>query len=81
MTVSSGICRLLAAIEKRQKRLQIILKDNADPQQLLVELVNRVRVRSFEVQVPTLHEIFIKLVSARQWTEFLKSQKENTSKA
>jgi ABC-2 type transport system ATP-binding protein len=58
-----GSLPIVAAIERNQRRLQIILKDNADPQQLLVELVNRSKVRSFEIQVPSLHEIFIKLVS------------------
>jgi ABC-2 type transport system ATP-binding protein len=58
-----GNLPIVAAIEKNQRRLQVILKDNVDPQQLLVELVNRAKVRSFEIQVPSLHEIFIKLVS------------------
>ncbi len=58
-----GNLPIVAAIERNQRRLQIILKDNADPQQLLVELVNRSKVRAFEIQVPSLHEIFIKLVS------------------
>jgi ABC-2 type transport system ATP-binding protein len=54
---------MVAATEKNQKRIQIVLKGGADSQQLLVELVSRARVRLFEVQIPTLHEIFIKLVS------------------
>ena len=58
-----GSLPIVAAIERNQKRLQIILKDDADPQQLLVELVDRSKVRLFEIQVPSLHEIFIKLVS------------------
>lgn len=58
-----GNLPIVAAIEKNQRRLQVILKDNVDPQQLLVELVNRAKVRSFEIQTPSLHEIFIKLVS------------------
>jgi ABC-2 type transport system ATP-binding protein len=58
-----GSLPIVAAVDKNQKRLQIILKDGADPQQLLAELVGKVRVRLFEIQMPSLHEIFIKLVS------------------
>ena len=44
------------------KRLEVALKENADSQELLRALVGRVRVRSFEEKVPSLHEIFVRLV-------------------
>lgn len=43
-------------------RLVIVLNDGADPQDLLKALVERVRVRTFEVKVPSLHEVFVRLV-------------------
>ncbi|MHC4535319.1 MAG: ATP-binding protein DrrA1-3 family domain-containing protein [Planctomycetota bacterium] len=42
--------------------IEITLSDNADTQQLLRALVERLRVQRFEVKVPSLHEIFIELV-------------------
>jgi ABC-2 type transport system ATP-binding protein len=44
------------------KRLEVALKESADSQDLLRALVGRVRVRSFEEKVPSLHEIFVHLV-------------------
>jgi len=44
--------------------LEITLSPEADPQQLLAELVGRVTVVSFAVKVPSLHEIFVNLVGA-----------------
>ena len=38
------------------------LQDNADPQDLLRVLVERARVRAFEIKQPSLHEIFVRLV-------------------
>ena len=49
-------------IKKSDNKLEIVLKDNADHQEFLRALVDKVRVRSFEVKVPSLHEIFIHLV-------------------
>ena len=43
-------------------RLEITLAESADPQELLRSLVDRVRVQTFEVKVPSLHEIFVELV-------------------
>ncbi len=42
----------------------VTLAPEADPQQLLAELVGRVKVLSFAVKVPSLHEIFVNLVGA-----------------
>ncbi len=44
------------------KRLDIKLAPDADPQELLRSLMDRVRVQAFEVKVPSLHEIFVDLV-------------------
>lgn len=54
----------VTAVQSQGNRLEITLAENADPQQLLKALVDRVRVRAFEIKVPSLHEIFVKLVEA-----------------
>ena len=43
-------------------RLDVKLAQDADPQELLRSLMDRVRVQAFEVKVPSLHEIFVDLV-------------------
>jgi len=53
---------MVLAVKSEGNRQEINLADNADPQQLLRYLVDRVRVQSFEVKVPSLHEIFVNLV-------------------
>lgn len=52
----------VTAVRSRDKQLEISLTEGADPQQLLQELVGRVRVKAFEVKAPSLHEIFVDLV-------------------
>jgi ABC-2 type transport system ATP-binding protein len=52
----------VAAAKPDGRRLNVTLKEGADPQDLLKTLVERVRVRAFEIRQPTLHEIFIRLV-------------------
>ncbi len=52
----------VAAVKPDGRRLNVTLKEGADPQDLLKTLVERVRVRAFEIRQPTLHEIFIRLV-------------------
>ena len=49
-------------IKKFDHKLEIELNEKADHQEFLRSLVDKVRVRSFEVKVPSLHEIFIHLV-------------------
>jgi len=44
------------------RRLDVPLRDGADPQELLRILVARTRVRAFEIKHPSLHEIFVRLV-------------------
>ena len=57
-----GTLPMVASIESDGERLEISLREDADPQELLRALVGRVRVRVFEVKVPSLHEIFVSLV-------------------
>ncbi len=49
-------------VESDGSRLEITLKEGADCQQLLRSLMERARVRAFELKVPSLHEIFVDLV-------------------
>jgi len=53
---------IVSSVKQQDNRFDIMLKDNADPQKLLAELVGKVEVTAFEVKAPSLHEIFIKLV-------------------
>ncbi|MBW7989375.1 MAG: ATP-binding cassette domain-containing protein [Planctomycetes bacterium] len=52
------------AVKSEGHSFEITLADNADTQQLLKALVERLRVHRFEVKVPSLHEIFVDLVGA-----------------
>jgi ABC-2 type transport system ATP-binding protein len=53
---------IVRGIRSQDRRLEISLSDGADPQELLKALVGRVKVLAFEVKVPSLHEIFVRLV-------------------
>jgi ABC-2 type transport system ATP-binding protein len=55
---------MVSGIEHRGRKMEITLTEDADPQQLLLALVSRVRVEAFEVKLPSLHEIFVRLVEA-----------------
>ncbi len=55
---------MVTGVKSEGNRLEITLAENADPQQLLRALVERTRVRAFEIKVPSLHEIFVNLVGA-----------------
>jgi len=52
----------VAKVKSEANRLEITLAANADTQQLLRSIVDRVHVQAFEVKVPSLHEIFVSLV-------------------
>ncbi|MBN1796822.1 MAG: ATP-binding cassette domain-containing protein [Sedimentisphaerales bacterium] len=49
------------SIQRRKERLEVRLRENTDPQELLMMLASRVKVRVFEIKQPTLHELFLKL--------------------
>jgi len=55
----------VAEIDRQADHVEIHLTEDADPQQLLRVLVERTRVQSFAVKVPSLHEIFIRIVGQR----------------
>ena len=44
------------------KQAEIFLEDGADPSDLLRALVDRLRIRRFDIREPSLHEIFIRAV-------------------
>lgn len=54
---------MVTAVKSEGNRLDVSLTD-ADTQQFLRALMQRARVRAFEVKVPSLHEIFVDLVGA-----------------
>jgi ABC-2 type transport system ATP-binding protein len=56
---------MVRAVEPDGRRLDVRLRDGADPQDLLRVLVERARVRAFEIKQPSLHEIFVQLVGGR----------------
>ena len=55
---------MVRGIARDGGKLEISLSEDGDPQDLLRDLVGKVRVRSFEEKVPSLHEIFVDLVGA-----------------
>jgi ABC-2 type transport system ATP-binding protein len=54
---------MVTAVESEGNRLEVVLADD-DTQQFLQALMQQAKVRTFEVKVPTLHEIFVNLVGA-----------------
>lgn len=52
----------VAGVAPDGRRLDVTLREGADPQDLLRALVERTRVRAFEIKQPSLHEIFVRLV-------------------
>jgi ABC-2 type transport system ATP-binding protein len=63
----SDFIRTLPSVQEvapEGRRLEIRLHEGADPQELLKMLVERTRVRAFEIKQPSLHEIFVRLVGA-----------------
>ncbi len=55
---------MVREVKPQGRRLEIRLVDAADPQDLLKLLVERARLRVFEIKQPSLHEIFVRLVGA-----------------
>ncbi len=53
---------MVQAVQPNGRRLDVRLRGDADPQDLLRALVERARVRAFEIKQPSLHEIFVRLV-------------------
>ncbi len=53
---------LVRAVNNYTSYVELRLRDGADPQALLADLVGRVQVRRFEVVEPSLHDIFIERV-------------------
>ncbi len=56
---------MVQAVRPDGRRFEVRLQDGADPQDLLRALVERARVRAFEIKQPSLHEIFVQLVGGR----------------
>jgi ABC-2 type transport system ATP-binding protein len=54
---------MVKTAEAQGRRIEISLKDKADTQDLLRALLGRSRIKVFEVKVPSLHEIFVRLVA------------------
>lgn len=52
----------VATVKPDGRRLDVTLQEGVDPQDLLKTLVERARVRAFEIKQPSLHEIFVRLV-------------------
>jgi ABC-2 type transport system ATP-binding protein len=44
------------------KHAEIFLERNVDPQDILRELVGKVRIQRFDIRTPSLHEIFVRAV-------------------
>ena len=61
----TGFLESLAGVEavrRDGRRVEIDLAEGTDEQGLLRAMLPRVRVRSFEIKAPSLHEIFVRLV-------------------
>jgi ABC-2 type transport system ATP-binding protein len=59
-----GTLPMVTSVEKRGNILEVTLADG-DSQLFLRTLIERAKVRSFNVKVPSLHEIFIKVVGEK----------------
>jgi ABC-2 type transport system ATP-binding protein len=56
---------MVAGAKKDGRKLDVSLVENTDPQEFLKAIVDKTRVLSFEVRVPSLHEIFVHLVGGK----------------
>jgi ABC-2 type transport system ATP-binding protein len=60
----------VANIKKLNGRYKLVLKENAQPKQILKELINQgVELSEFEIAVPPLNEIFIQVVQHKEVDE------------
>jgi len=57
----SGLANV-TEVKSEGSQLEITLEESADSQELLRSLMEHTRVHSFELKVPSLHEIFVDLV-------------------
>ena len=58
------------SIKKLNGRYRLVLKENAEPRQILKDLVNQgVEMSEFEIAVPPLNEIFIQVVQRKEVAE------------
>ena len=55
----------VARVNDAGKSAEIVPDDGVDPQQILAQLVGRVRVRRFDLREPSLHEIFVRAVGGK----------------
>jgi ABC-2 type transport system ATP-binding protein len=53
---------MVGGVKTDGRKLEVALRPDSDPQELLKALVEKARVLSFEVKRPNLHETFIHLV-------------------
>tara|TARA_R110002072_G_scaffold46591_2_gene128835 strand:+ start:1170 stop:2114 length:945 start_codon:yes stop_codon:yes gene_type:complete len=56
-------------INDNNKSAEIFLKPGSDPQDALRWLVDRLTIRSFDISEPSLHEVFVRTVEARDAKE------------
>jgi len=52
---------IVETVKRTNGRCDIKLTDGSDPQELLKILVSKVKVKIFEIKLPSLHEIFLEL--------------------
>jgi ABC-2 type transport system ATP-binding protein len=61
---------VVTQVREQGRDLEVALRDGADPQRLLNELVAEgVRLRRFEIAEPSLEQIFIERVGAQEGAE------------
>lgn len=53
---------IIKIIEQSDGEVKVRLNKNVEPQELLAKLSNKVKIKSFEIKSPALHEIFIDMV-------------------